>query len=114
MSFSYWHGKRQIQRTGADHPKFAAAPGRFGAGSYHRKCRYQKLLSDSQNFLKLFEQIELKETDIAQTAEITAALGPAFAKEYGIGIGSAAALTAAQLSRRCKAAHHSPCGPFTF
>jgi ATP-dependent Clp protease ATP-binding subunit ClpC len=69
---------------------------------------YQKLLSDSQNFLKLFEQIELKETDIAQTAEITAALGPAFAKEYGIGIGSAAALTAAQLSRKMQSGASQP------
>ena len=69
---------------------------------------YQKLLADSQNFLKLFEQIELKETDAAQTAEITAALGPAFAKEYGIAIDPAAARSAAQLSRKMQSAAAQP------
>lgn len=51
-----------------------------------QETHYNKLHEENPSFFQNFEEIDLKETDVKETAQILEALKPAFEKEYGISI----------------------------
>jgi len=61
---------------------------------------YQQLAKENPNFFQHFEDIALKENDQAETAEILAALAPAFERQYAIKIEPAAIKEICLLAKR--------------
>ena len=61
---------------------------------------YQLLAKENPNFFQHFEEINLKESDGAETEQIITALSPAFEKEYGIAIRPEAIKEICKLSKK--------------